>query len=241
MLQAYLIDGQKANIEIISYLKSALNGNNPIIYSDTLQNGYSDITSIENWYTYGNNTGKDWKFIRNEIKTLMFSKAGSSLENYSNLNTNEKIIVAELFLVPEALRTPFFTSKQDYENSIRYNINSIKSRNNRYTSALSLFYLNLLKSDVNNIIKDLQSAVTTNVYANLIDNYIYYGIDGTRFDTDPGIFDYLESTVGTMYENEGLSSRITNMTAEQKQEFIDSVLDIMEFGNYDSSLINTDI
>jgi hypothetical protein len=237
-LLVYEINGLAVIIELKSYYVSDLNNNDIFKASENIVDGYKDVTSIENWYKYGAYTGRDWKFIRNEIKLLMFSIAGSTLTNYLNLNDNEKRIVAELFLVPKSLRIAYFTDEEDYEISIKYNTNSIKSRNDRYTSALSKFYLSLLRTDVNLIIKDLQSLVDSNVYTNLIDNYIYYGIDGTRFDTDTGIFDYIESTVGTVYENTGLASRITNMTTEEKQTFIDSVLDILEFGNYNKDLLN---
>ena len=69
-LQAYILNGKIINIEIFNWTLEQLNGNSPWIISETLQSGYADITSIENWYKFGFDL-KDYIYVRNQINIIL--------------------------------------------------------------------------------------------------------------------------------------------------------------------------
>ena len=68
MLQAYKIEDKAVGVELPSWGNLSLNENKPFLFSDTLQAGYKDITSIENIVSFGSSTNKDFKYIRDQAK-----------------------------------------------------------------------------------------------------------------------------------------------------------------------------
>ena len=86
----YVIGGVNL-IDLNNYALSDLSGNAAFAVSASVPAGYADISSITNWDKYGVLSGKDFKFIRNEIKLLRVS-AG-----YSNLSSGEKVTVNKWF------------------------------------------------------------------------------------------------------------------------------------------------
>jgi hypothetical protein len=72
-----------------------LNGNQPYIISETIIDGYSDITSIENWHKYGENATRDYQELQKAIR-LEFYKKG-----WDNCNHPEKDLVIKYYANPD--------------------------------------------------------------------------------------------------------------------------------------------
>ena len=72
----------------------------------TVEEGYKDASSIENWHLYSNRTKRDYKFIRTRIQEIIQSTG------WANLTTEEKKLSAEYFAVPKALRDQVYTTEE---------------------------------------------------------------------------------------------------------------------------------
>lgn len=74
LLTGHLLNGKVVGIE--TPLVSAIE--QPFKIEETVSPGYQNISTIENWYNYGRNLGKDYLFIRKEIKILIEEKGIAS-------------------------------------------------------------------------------------------------------------------------------------------------------------------
>lgn len=58
----------------------------------------------------------DWSRRRDMISPLFYAEAGLSLENFTSLSLEKKLIGCRYFLIPYALRTSIVSEEEDYEN-----------------------------------------------------------------------------------------------------------------------------
>ncbi len=96
-LYAYQISGQTVGIDLISFNNLDLNGNAPfttIFSGNTTPSGYTNITSIENWNTYGIGITNDYGVARFAIKDLV-TEIG-----WTGLTETEKDIAIEYHGAP---------------------------------------------------------------------------------------------------------------------------------------------
>lgn len=73
-LYAYQISGQTVGIDLISFDKTQLNGNTPFatyFSGSTVPSGYTNITSIENWNSFGFSVADDYGVARFAVKALV--------------------------------------------------------------------------------------------------------------------------------------------------------------------------
>lgn len=92
LLTAYLISGDALGVDLTSWTSTELGGNPAFKAEDTVSAGYEDISSIENWDSFGSISGKDYAFVRLEIKTLV-DAAG-----YGTLTDNQKKVALQYFV-----------------------------------------------------------------------------------------------------------------------------------------------
>ena len=160
-LQAYILNGKIINVEVFNWTLDQLNGNQPWIINETLQNGYSDITSITNWNSIGFNL-KDYNYVRNEINILL-NQIG-----FNNLTLNEKIIVSRYFLVGKSDRDTVL-SEEEQINS--WNIlveNSQDCRFKRWETAKKYISYKLLPVDSSDLAKSTSELCADYINYNII-------------------------------------------------------------------------
>jgi len=219
-LCAYVIEGESIT-DISVYGYHDLNGNEEFLISDTVPEGYTDISSIVNWSKYSKLVKKDYKTIRKEIYISMLTAGG-----WANLSTEEKEICSKYFIVDASLRTEVHTVDEQIINGLTHHNESIKARNCRYTSAILEVYNRLTKIESDEIL--------TSIRAHALDTeYITYGREGTLEGDPEGILDFIESRIGTSYENTGMSSMEYIPAGMTMQELVDRCKVIIVDGDYD--------
>jgi len=164
--------------------------------STSIEVGYKDFSSITNWYVYGDKTERDYKFIRDRIIEL-FQSIG-----WTNLTLEEKQICSQYFAVPKSNRNEIYTIEEQIELGSTYNRNSIESRKLRSGKASVEIRNRLIKSESNEILDDV-----FNVSSNMFNTYIENGREGTIEGDPEGLFDYIESRIGTSFEGIGFKNK----------------------------------
>lgn len=100
-LVAHVIDGQIIGIDILSW--SLVKTPFKIISSNTpMPLGYTDISSIETWWDYGQNLTRDYLYVRGEIRKLVGQRGRESSTLIGTLNTppsnpniNDKYLIGD--------------------------------------------------------------------------------------------------------------------------------------------------
>ena len=238
-LLAYIINGQILGIDINSWKTEDLNGNKPFIYSETVLDGYSDITSIENIDRLGLIDNKDYIYVKDRIREVADSKGG-----FNSCTTQEKYILIKYYcyrdLVTEKI-TFLMTEGLTQEQSIEYLVKLwFKHNKNGFIDTIKLrwkfsqFYL---------LTMCYKDSVEVELERDDISHSLHlmseYGIVGTGYGdvNTKGIMDYFEST-GNYVLNGFLESNIIPYTGITKEMIITKIQDIMINGNYDASICN---
>lgn len=89
--------------------------------ADTPPSGYTEKTSIEDWFNYGRNSlgaffGFNYLTWRGKINELMIAIVNADFSNWNGLSTPEKEIVSGLILAPYSLRTGVVSDTVDQRN-----------------------------------------------------------------------------------------------------------------------------
>lgn len=98
-LVAHVIDGQILGVDLLSW--SLIKVPFRIINdTDNIPLGYTDISSVQTWWDFGQNLTRDYLFVRNEIKKLVAKKGRELNTIISTLNdpplnpsTNDKYLI----------------------------------------------------------------------------------------------------------------------------------------------------
>jgi hypothetical protein len=107
-IHAYVVGGQTLFTGLLSWSNDDLNGNKSMIFTyNQSEEGYENISSIENWEKYGDNVIQKRKQIK-----LIFEETV-----WENLSLNEKEIVARYFLVEKNLRDEVLTQQEQDDNN----------------------------------------------------------------------------------------------------------------------------
>jgi hypothetical protein len=107
-IHTYIVNDQTIYTTLQSWSDVDLSGNKPMIISlNESENGYENISSIENWEKYGNNFKEKYQ----QIKTL-FEET-----DWLSLTLSEKEIVAKYFLVDKTLRDEVLTQQEQDDNN----------------------------------------------------------------------------------------------------------------------------
>ena len=208
-LQAYILNGKVINVDVFNWTLNDLNGNKPWIISETLQSGYADITSIENWNAIGFDL-KDYNYVRNEIN-LVLNQIG-----FNNLTLNEKKIVSQYFLVGKSDRDTVLPEEEQVNYWTILIENSQECRFSRWEAAKKYISYKLEPIDSSDLAKSTSE---------LCNDYINYNIITLAKDGISGLFDYLKGEGG--YATNGYPSKSYWSQVNQ-----DRMMDILENGNY---------
>lgn len=200
-------------------------------------NLYDDITSIENWFSYGDLLCTDILQIRDRVREIL------DVTGWSGLTNAEKDIVITLFLketnkadnVSDTEKVMYLMGRgyslaqaqsklmQAYAD---YHIKEIIACTNRANSeklyVVIAKYLSL--ADASDLIK---------ITHKLFDLFKSQGIRGTLDgNVGEGLFNFLESTVGTSFETTGLTQQGYTLKTGTYSSFINELMDILRNGNY---------
>lgn len=191
------------------------------VSSENLISGYNDVSSIFNWHSFGKRTGRDYKFIRERIREFY------SQTTWEQLTLEEKKICCQYFLVSSSEMNSLFNINEQIEMGKLFHENSQKSREKRLEKITAELMNRLLPSEYNEIIEDIFS---TNM---LYNKYLLFGREGILEGDPVGIFDYIESRSGTIYENNGFRNKPFNPIGfNNNLEFSVYLMDFIKYGKY---------
>lgn len=142
---------------------------------------------------------------------------------FANLCDRGKIIASANFAVSRADRDTVHTLEEQIENGLIFHINSVEARERRRRHMMMEFYNRLQPAQVAEIIA---------IGYPLSNTYVDTGIEGTESGDPEGMYDYLEATVGTTWENTGLAAQDWVPEGMTLAELVTRVMDIMKNGNY---------
>lgn len=204
---------------------------------DTPPANYIDFNGIENWINYGKSICSDDLQLRDRILQLV------NTITWSSLNDAEKDIVISFNLRETAVDDATYnTNKITYlmgkGNSLEeskiillksyaeFHIKEVVACKKRSDSEkmyeIIAKYLQL--SDAGDLIK---------ITHKLFDLYKTQAIRGTEDgNAGEGLFNFLESTVGTSYENSGLEEQGYTLNSGTYTEFITELMGVLREGKY---------
>lgn len=236
-LLGYIIDGKTVGTELSSWSVDDLGGNVPFKISDTVDTGYADISSIENYDEFGACTGKDYKYIRSCMKEFMLSIVHEDFSRWNDLSLNEKKVAIKYLVseIPVYLTTQVYSIPELRVIGLEFHKNSLNCRDTRFNVCCGELFSRLSVNDANDIINDMDSCYDAGgrEYCLLLGTkYIRYGREGTVEGDPEGLFDYLEARTGTSFETWGLAAKSITPNYGTLQDCVDSLMDILKNGNY---------
>lgn len=168
--------------------------------------------------------GIDAKTVRERLIELAQAKAGVNYENWGPaLSSKEKEELVKWFAAPKVLRdTVFTTDDQQFEFGRKFFIKKSRAaRQRRFDAILSDIFSSIKeKLDKLEIVQDIMHCeiakindAPNTVIVNLHDYYITFGAEGTEMGDGEGVYDYIDGTAGTTFENGGLRGK-TSMVLE---------------------------
>lgn len=199
---------------------------------ETLQAGWEDITSLENWDACWQFLDRDYKYVRKQMFALAWAKMMGDPANWNLLTDSEREISARWFLVPKELRDTVYTTEEQMPMADAFDTNSGLSRAARFKKAKYEIYNRLTLAQANVIMDEIEHSLST-VTPNLRENYIEYGREGLSEGDPEGLFDYMLGTAGTSFEGHGLVDHdYVPIGYASMTPFVEKLLDIIKNGNY---------
>lgn len=133
----------------VSYSDAQMNGFDPYVaaLSNPSPADFDDITSIENWDSYGEKTALSTKQVRDELSALFVSWASSS--------ANEKEIFSRWFIADKSDRDSIHSAQQQEENSKRLVNFLFFSSSNDLISQESSFIASADKNDIDSRVSQI--------------------------------------------------------------------------------------
>lgn len=231
-LCTYQVNGQTLGIDIPSWNKSDLNGNDPFIvipsYNSPPDSGYTDISTPVNWDRFAEFYAPDYlvvKFaLRNELESI----------GWTGLTTQEKDIMIYNYVVPN-LNTEFIihlmtTRGWDQATANGYLIERwhkhhykvIKACEQRwyYVKKVVATYLNF--TDAEDLFDTVESLILD--YTQMGEMGMVYG------DQSPGIMDYIYSLNG--FEGQGLAENNYTLNFGTMDDLIQGLKRVLVDGLY---------
>jgi hypothetical protein len=221
-LLGYIIDRQTIGKDIFGWKTEDLNNNEPFKVSSIVDSGYDEISSIETWSLFYNNL-VDYKYARNEILTLVWTKMLGDPSNWDNLTTTEKQIASSWFVVPKELRDTIHTINEQINYAEIFDSKSILTREIRFNKAKYEIYNRLTITESNIILNEIEKSISTET-PNL----------GTVEGDPEGLFDYILSRTGTSFDGNGLTTHTYTPTGYSNMtDFVnDKLIKILKDGIY---------
>jgi len=199
--------------------ESELQGNEPLIVAGIQPSvDYEDVSTIENWKTYGPLL-KDYKFIRREIQVLVV------MIGWESLTLEEKRIASSMFAVAQAERNEVDTTQEQVAHGVDFHECSIESREARLNRGVSEILNRLEWADAQDVVSSLGTQ-------SLDTSYLHFGREGTLEGDPEGLFDYIEARVGTSFETTGLAAQAYVPTSGTLASLIVDLMSILKDGIY---------
>lgn len=231
--------GYKKNIDEMSLDGTDSN----LIISDNLDlEIYDDITSIENWYYHHNHNGicTDYLQMRDRVRDVLNEK------KWSGCTVPEKDIIIELYTKE--------TDKSNSTSNTEKIIHLIYNKGMSQADAIAFLQYSFANFHIKEIESSLKRAQSVQLFK-IIAKYLSISdaADFTRTITTPyhlyttqgirgindgeageGLFDFIESTVGSSYETTGLNQQgyIMANGDSDATNFIIELMDVLRKGNY---------
>lgn len=177
-------------------------------------------TQIENINCNWRKLFVDYKKARSVLKDLVWTIG------FDNLSLIEKKIASRWFVVPQDMRNTVHSISQQVANGKVFHDNSVEARKQRADAGTSAMYNYLSTVDAFSVVDDV-----VNVYG-LMEKYINYGREGVEEDTLDGLFDYLHSRSGSMYEGSGLLNKNITPIGITLPQLADAAMNIFKNGAY---------
>jgi hypothetical protein len=244
LLCAYKINNKPVT-EMPSVEEADLNGNPQfkVVKTAVAPAGYTNVSSIENWATYGPSLigsafgFRDWKCLQREIRALALVKVNNDFNtNWDSLNSNEQKIVCQYILasIPGMRFGQTYPNADDRMNlTIAYDQNNRRARGNNLTGTGRIEILRIYlfgKIGKVNAVLTLVDAVKDN----LLELY-EGGIEGSVEDGLPGLNDFLLARAGTPYASTGLAKRgypVVDGSGDTLQTVAENLVEISSNGMY---------
>ena len=147
-------------------------------YKETLDTDYTDISSVEYWFSLRNETGKDYLYCRTGSMSYITNNGG-----FDALTDDDKKFAAQNFAVDKTDRDKLYTDAEQEAYWSTYIVNSQTARQTRWNKVKSYISYRLTKDQSNDIAND---TIVLN------EKYIYYGIESRAADNVDGLFDYVQ-------------------------------------------------
>lgn len=179
---------------------------------------FSNINTIDLWHRYGLSVGKDYISTRINIYNLVVAAGG-----FANLTSAEQQLAAEYFVVNRADRLTVFGTQEALEEAgLEYHAQAKDARCKRYQKSLIHVYNMVPQPDANAIASDFFSYGISTLYTES-------GVKGTLWgDGDiEGMLDYVNATVGTAFEPNGLRVNDATPEASTMTQIADDVIAII--------------
>jgi len=204
-----------------------------IKFSASVPSGWQDMTSIENVHKYGAMTGRDYRYCREVMRTLVGS--------FASLSTIEKAIVAEHMCVWDGMEIDYATLVGYYMGQglsqdeaqlllIDTEIDIIRPRiracsTERYKHAQKVVAMFLNPAGIADIFERTQ---------HLVGIFKSDGVLGTGYrNITSGIMDFVESTDG--YATTGLAEQNYALNFGTTALFISSLKNALYYGKFEIS------
>lgn len=218
-LFAYNISGQTVGVDINSWWPKDLNGNEPfVLVSGQTLNGYDNITSIENMYSWGSNPCSTYQTWQKGVRLCGYETGWSAMTD------TEKDIIIDMYAYPEGsteIITYLVVTKgmSQYEAE-SYLIDKWHTYWNGFLEDCPERWSNAVKVTVGYLPFSGASMLMDTVNV-LVDKYIVAGRLGIGYgDTSDGLMNFIMSSSG--YVGNGL------------EEYCVSQGFVLKKGDYDS-------
>ncbi len=185
--------------------------------------GDSQFNTIEDWGSALNNSVWDYKYIRDRIMELSAVKTNMFVD-WDNLNSEEKVIACDFFAVPIAFIVTEAGDSFDSKLDSWIDISKV-CRGQRWEYSKKMMFKEL-PQDGRVILKEITDNKLVTLYIE--------GIEGTLEDGGvEGLLDYIDSRVGTSFENAGLSEKpYTPSVSADMTEVAYNIIKILKYGIY---------
>lgn len=245
-LLAYVINGQAVGTELPVWENTDLNGNAPFKFSENVDAGYADITSIANISLFGNLPTNDYIWVKDRIRDVAESNGG-----WDFLTDAEKYIIIKYYIYRDknTEKIAFLMSQgMTQSEAMQFLVmNWFKHNQFGYIDAISTrwkyskFYMLMMCEKTSVEIELEREDIAHSLH--LMREYGFIG-SGYGDANTKCIMDYFNST--GYYAGSGsppspigfAESGILCYPGITKQMVIDKVVDVMINGNYDPSMCN---
>lgn len=217
-------------IDIDSWKNRDLEDNEPfgVVFDyEEVLDGYTDISTIENWHKYGNMVANDYLVIKDQIKYIMLDIG------WSGLTYNEKILCIQYYALPDFNQPVIFLMTEMGLSQFEATGYVIKYWHIHHRKLLDVcrerwFYVKLTVASYLNFADGEELMDLANP---LIFNFIECGRFGKEYgDQRDGLLDFIISKHG--FENQGLTEQGYALNFGTYETFIGEMVDVLLHGMY---------